>query len=243
MACENGMADVAANPECADLLNRAAGYFYGSAAYSEARPLFERILAMREKRFGSEHPDTTASLNNLALLVQAQGDLAGARRLVEGSVALDEKALGLDHRETATRLGQPRLPAYGPERPCGGAAALRAGAGYPREGARPRTPRHGAEPQQHRRSALPPARSFWTRPLYERALAIREKALGPEHPDTAESLNNLAELLQNQRDFAGARPFHERALAIREKALGPEHPDTAGSLNNLRPPTLRTGQP
>ena len=29
-----------------------------------------------------------------------------------------------------------------------------------------------------------------------RALAIREKALGPYHPDVAESLNNLASLLQ-----------------------------------------------
>ena len=35
------------------------------------------------------------------------------------------------------------------------------------------------------------------RPLYERALAIREKVLGPEHPDTATSLNNLAALLQD----------------------------------------------
>jgi hypothetical protein len=26
----------------------------------------------------------------------------------------------------------------------------------------------------------------------ERALAIRERALGPEHPDTANALNNLA---------------------------------------------------
>ena len=31
-------------------------------------------------------------------------------------------------------------------------------------------------------------------PLYERALAIREKALGPDHPDVATSLNNLAVL-------------------------------------------------
>jgi tetratricopeptide (TPR) repeat protein len=71
------------------------------------------------------------------------------------------------------------------------------------------------------------------RPLYERALAIRQKLRGPEHPDTAGSLNNLAELLRDQGDLAGARPLHERALAIREKVLGPEHPDTADSLNNL----------
>ena len=71
------------------------------------------------------------------------------------------------------------------------------------------------------------------RPLYERALALKEKVLGPDHPETALSLNNLALLLQDQGDLAGARPLHERALAIREKALGPNHPDTAESLNNL----------
>ena len=36
------------------------------------------------------------------------------------------------------------------------------------------------------------------KPLYERSLAIREKVLGPDHPDVASSLNNLAGLLENQ---------------------------------------------
>ena len=71
------------------------------------------------------------------------------------------------------------------------------------------------------------------RSLYERALAIHETALGPDHPDTGGSLNNLAHLLQAQGNFSGARPLFERALAIRETALGPEHPGTATSLNNL----------
>jgi tetratricopeptide (TPR) repeat protein len=53
------------------------------------------------------------------------------------------------------------------------------------------------------------------RALFELALAIYEKALGPEHPSTATSLNNLAALLQAQGDLAGARPLYERALAIR----------------------------
>jgi Tfp pilus assembly protein PilF len=57
------------------------------------------------------------------------------------------------------------------------------------------------------------------RPLYERALAIREKALGPEHPETAASLNNLAVLLGGQGDFAGARLLLKRALAIAAKQV------------------------
>jgi tetratricopeptide (TPR) repeat protein len=77
------------------------------------------------------------------------------------------------------------------------------------------------------------ARYAEAEPLYQRALAIREKALGPDHTDTATGLNNLAVLYDNQGRYAEAEPLHQRSLAIREKALGPDHPDTATSLNNM----------
>ena len=70
-------------------------------------------------------------------------------------------------------------------------------------------------------------------PLYQRALKIDEKALGPDHPDTAQTLNNLAELYRSMGDYAKAEPLYQRALKIKEKALGPDHPDTAMALNNL----------
>jgi tetratricopeptide (TPR) repeat protein len=70
-------------------------------------------------------------------------------------------------------------------------------------------------------------------PLFKRSLAIREKALGPDHPDVAMSLNNLAGLYQTQGDYAKAVPLYRRALAITEKALGPDHLDVATNLNNL----------
>ena len=55
-------------------------------------------------------------------------------------------------------------------------------------------------------------------PLYKRALAIREKALGPQHQDVATSLDNLAELYRAQGKVAEAEPLYKRALAIREEA-------------------------
>ena len=70
-------------------------------------------------------------------------------------------------------------------------------------------------------------------PFLTEALAIRETALGPDHPDTATSLNNLAGLYKAQGRLDEAAPLYARALAIREKALGPDHPSTAISLNNL----------
>ncbi len=70
-------------------------------------------------------------------------------------------------------------------------------------------------------------------PLYKRSLAIFEKALGPDHPDVAASLNNLAEVYRAQGKYAAAEPLYKRSLAIGEKVLGPKHPDVANSLNNL----------
>ena len=78
-------------------------------------------------------------------------------------------------------------------------------------------------------------------PLAQRALAIAEKALGPAHPDTAGSLNNLAELYRATGAYAKAEPLYERALAIAEKALGPAHPDTASALNSLAALYYATG--
>ena len=70
-------------------------------------------------------------------------------------------------------------------------------------------------------------------PLAQKALSLREKALGPDHPDVAQSLYNLAGLYQAIGAYARAVPLYQRSLAIEEKALGPMHPDVALSLNNV----------
>ena len=56
---------------------------------------------------------------------------------------------------------------------------------------------------------------------------------GPDHSKTAESLNNIAVVYQDQRRFADAEPVLQRALAIFEKQLGPEHSLTAITRDNL----------
>jgi tetratricopeptide (TPR) repeat protein len=83
-----------------DLLHRVGRYFHGRGAYPQAAPLLRHALAICEKTLGPEHPDTATSLNNLALLLTNQGDLAGARPLYERALAIDEKALGPEHRHT-----------------------------------------------------------------------------------------------------------------------------------------------
>ena len=75
---------------------------------------------------------------------------------------------------------------------------------------------------------------YWeAEPLYQRAIVIGEKTLGPEHPNLASWLNNLANLYRAQGKYEEAEPLFKRAIAIDEKTLGPEHPDLATKLNNL----------
>ena len=69
--------------------------------------------------------------------------------------------------------------------------------------------------------------------LIEWALELRERQLGPQHPDVAQSLNNLALHLHGQGELEEAERHHRRALAVRERVLGTVHPDVAQSLNNL----------
>ncbi len=69
--------------------------------------------------------------------------------------------------------------------------------------------------------------------MYERALAIREVSLGPQHPDVAGSLNNLAILSYHQGDYASARTCMQRAVAIWEASLGPRHPQVAAAQESL----------
>ena len=50
--------------------------------------------------------------------------------------------------------------------------------------------------------------------------------LGEDHPNTAISLNNLANLYRDQGRHAEAAPLLKEAVEIMERVLGAEHPNT-----------------
>ena len=60
-------------------------------------------------------------------------------------------------------------------------------------------------------------------PLYLRAVAIQEKALGAEHPELIVVLNNLAEYYRKQARFGEAEPVFLRAIEIGRKRLPTNH--------------------
>jgi tetratricopeptide (TPR) repeat protein len=66
--------------------------------------------------------------------------------------------------------------------------------------------------------------------ICQRVLTIRERVLGPNHPDIARTLNTIALIYDDQNKPAEALPYYQRSLAIMEQRLGPNHPDVAYSL-------------
>lgn len=107
--------------------------------------------------------------------------------------------------------------------------------------------------------ALPTARAF---KLYKQALAIREKAFGPESLPTADSLLKLAGLVERKLGSKPSNPnypskqiawcrqakevydWRERALAIKEKRLGSDALDLRPILEQLAgTPCTETGRP
>jgi len=67
----------------------------------------------------------------------------------------------------------------------------------------------------------------------ERALAVREEALGADHYGLVQGLNDLAALHYTYGNLAEARALYERALMIAERRLAPDHADVAQALYNL----------
>jgi CHAT domain-containing protein/Tfp pilus assembly protein PilF len=225
----------------AEALNQQVLQFYQQGRFTDAIPLAQRALAMREKALGPEHPDTAKSLNNLAALYEATGAYGQAEPLHRRALAIHENTLGPNHPDTATSLNNlagvyQKMGAYAQAEPLyKRALAIRENALGP---AHPDTAQSLNNLAELYRETGAYAQA---EPLYKRAVAIKEKALGPAHPATARSLNNLAELYEATGAYAQAEPLHRRALAIRENALGPAHPDTAQSLNNLAELYRETG--
>ena len=69
--------------------------------------------------------------------------------------------------------------------------------------------------------------------LYRRAVAIDEKSLGPEHPNTSRDLCNLAFLLQATGRLNEAEQLYRRAIVVLEKSFGSDHATVGRVLTAL----------
>ncbi|MBC7929459.1 MAG: CHAT domain-containing protein, partial [Rubrivivax sp.] len=70
-------------------------------------------------------------------------------------------------------------------------------------------------------------------PLFRRALAIREKVLGPNNSSVAATLVSIAAVHNDRKEYVEAVALYERALKIVEQSVGTDTPLYANVLSNL----------
>jgi tetratricopeptide (TPR) repeat protein len=66
-----------------------------------------------------------------------------------------------------------------------------------------------------------------------KALDIRERVFGTDHPDTAASYNNIGSTYNSMGNYQKTLEFKMKALDIKERVFGTDHPSTAASYNNI----------
>jgi tetratricopeptide (TPR) repeat protein len=67
----------------------------------------------------------------------------------------------------------------------------------------------------------------------QRAMDLRLRLLGENHPDTIDAIDDLAWLYRNEGKYAQAEPLASKVLESRRRLLGEEHPDTIVSMSKL----------
>jgi tetratricopeptide (TPR) repeat protein len=69
--------------------------------------------------------------------------------------------------------------------------------------------------------------------VLRKAIAVGERALGPDDVELSGPLNDLVVSYKYLARFVEAGPLYQRALRITERTLGPDHPDVATIYHNL----------
>ena len=268
------------HPNVATALNLLGAAHLRQGKFNEAEGDFRRMLTIYEKRLGPEHEYTAAALNSLALVLEQLGDYKGAETLLRRA---SPSWTGSSARTTPTRpttlsnlcaacsTARASSPARARTDQEARGARRRRGAARPVRRSRDPAPRGAGDPPEDARARSSPVTAnsmsnlgrvldlqgkyAEAEKMYREALAVREKALGRDHPDIATNLNNLAKVMQDlgkdesigvsearARARAGGsvgatdrdrEPVPPRARRSRTAASGASIPRRALTLNNL----------
>ena len=199
----------------------------------EALQLTERVVEVRKRKLGEEHPETLRSMHSLAIRYREAGERQKALQLTERVVEVYKRTLGKEHPETlrsihnlaiiyseagerqkalqlTKRVIEVRKRTLGEEHPDTLGSIHYLAISYSEAG--------------ERQKALQ---------LMKRVVEVYKRTLSEEHPDTLRSIHNLAISYREAGERQNALQLTKRVVEVYKRTLGEEHPETLSSIHNL----------
>jgi serine/threonine protein kinase/TPR repeat protein len=223
------------SPEVAESMGRLSHVLWREGKLAEAESLARAGIEMERKLFGDTNLAVARSLEDYAAILSSKGLGGQAVAALREALAAKEAVLGHDNLEvsdTMQDLGGLLLTIHA----------------------------HATEGVAVRREALAiqgkilgtnnvlviiaslrlqafdldlKGRFREEEAVLKKLVAARRQLYGGPHPDLAQSLNHLAEVLKSEGKLAESEPVRREALAMQQKLLGPENTEVATTLLNL----------
>lgn len=204
---------------------------------AEVEALYMRVIEIRERALGVEHPEVAKGLSGLANLYLSSENYAKAQPLFMRALMIREKALGPDHLEVAQSLDDlARNLTF--QKDYDGAESLLLRALKVREMALGENHIFVAQSVTSLAHIYMYSENYAkAEPLLLRALAIRD-AIGD---DGVSEVQDLSFIYMQKGDYEKAEPLYKRELVHFERAFGRDSPNLVRLINKLAELCLRRG--
>jgi CHAT domain-containing protein len=205
----------------------------GKAADDRTVARAEHAVQLKERIFGTDHFEISASLHNLGAVRVERGEFATAISLHERALSIRSRSLRQDDPAIADSLDYLALPLIRLQRFDEARRHLERSLNV-RETLAERAPRALARTLElvallHRYSGT--YRS--APPLLDRALAIRHQLGLDTHPETISILTLQGDILYLDGDIVRAQRVWIETVGLAERTLGPAHPAVAPLLRRM----------
>ncbi|WP_294622204.1 tetratricopeptide repeat protein [uncultured Roseovarius sp.] len=213
--------------ETFDHLSAYARMTWRLAKGAEAIPLHEKLVDWVKSDHGVESAEYAIRLNNLALVVEAQGRYAEAEGLYRVALEIDRATIGEGHPDYAIHLSNLAGVLHEQERNGEAEGLYREALEIGRATIGTGHPDYATRLNNLAVTMQAQGRTVEAEALFRETLEVTRNAVGERHPHYANRLNNLARFLVEQGKPEEARPLYEQALEILRVTLPPDHPHIA----------------
>eukprot|EP00729_Bicosta_minor_P020795 gene20795-biopygen13417 len=211
--------------------------------HSEAEMVLRKVLALCQRLFGAEHQNTLAAAHNLAECLRHQRKFEEAIKLFKSILRSQRRVFGMEHRSTlytksalatalqengqfeeAEKMFRTTLKTMKRVLPKNDAYILTALNNFA-----------GLLDARLRKHAEADA-------MYREVLTIRLQVLGPEHPQTLTTKENISITLCRQGKHAEALPLARESYRGYTKVYSSKHPRTLDAASRLGSVLMKLGE-